>query len=309
MVIMKNNITVCIPTFNRCESLKKTLGHLLSSKSISFSVVVSDNASEDDTWEYLNSLDDTRLIISRNETNIGFTGNILKVLELSPTDFILFMSDEDFVILENIEEIIRTNIDDDVGVFYGGVLHENNSTYYYKYNKKTWKKKEALNKVVLSHSYMSGMIFNKKYLDLNKFNTSIADEDVVLYPHEIMVYMILCNGGKLVTDSLPIAKQGEAVESEAIIKYKYYEYNERLKLFKQYCRVVSNLDYGLIESRIFFKKMAIIASCVFVDEVLIKKIKPKQYLSEIFSLNCGWLFKLQFVTYSSAVFLMRKLKN
>ena len=310
MAEMKNKLTVCIPTLNRCDNLKKTLGNLLNSKLESISILVSDNGSNDGTWEYLKSINDNRLTISRNSENIGFTGNILKLLELSETDFVLFMSDEDFVLTDNLNTLISSNVfNNEIGIVYSGVLHSNNDTFYYKYNKRLWDKEKAMNKFILSHSYMSGMIFNKKYLDLDRFKNTTLSEDVVLYPHEIMAYMILCNGGKLYTESLSIVRQGEAEESEAITKYRYYEYKERLKLFNQYNRIVDKLDYGTLPSRIFYKKMSIIAACVFIDEVVAKKIKPREYLTELFSLNCGMLFKLQFMGYTIAVLGKRTLNQ
>lgn len=306
---IETKLTICIPTLNRCEKLKETLGALLAYEGKGIEILVSDNGSTDETWSYLTSLDDNRLSVSRNNENIGFTGNILKLLELSKTDFILLMSDEDFVLVENIEALIeKGSFSDDVGVFYAGVLNEDGSSFYYKYKKKKWIGKSALNKAVLSHSYMSGIIFNKKFINIDKFTSSIVAERVVLYPHEIIAYMILCEGGGLVTEPIPIAKQGDEEESEAIVKYNYSEYKERLKLFKQYNKIVSDLNYGRVKSRVFYRKMAIIASCVFVDEVLVRKVKPYQYLSEVFSLNCGFLFKYKFIIYSIAVFIKRKIK-
>lgn len=303
---MSAKLTICIPTFNREQCIKSTLEHLLKIDSREVEILVSDNCSDDNTWNYLNSISDSRLTISRNSSNIGFTGNMLKLIELSKTDAVMFMSDEDYVILDNVSKIVDTlSSNEDFGVYYPSVLHESKKSYYYKYRKLNLEKYCALNKVVLSHSYMSGMIINRKFLDIDKFVDVTRKEDVVLYPHEIMVYMILFEGGKLITDPTPIAYQGEAEESEALIKYNYSEYKERIKLFKQYNRVVSKLKYDVVSQNIFYKKMSIIAACVLVDEVLRKKVNPKEYISEINNLDCRWQFKVRFFVYSLAVMMKR----
>ncbi len=305
----EKRLTVCIPTLNRCEKLRKTLGSLLAHEEKNIDILVSDNGSTDETWAYLTSLDDKRLRISRNSKNIGFTGNILKLLELSETDFILLMSDEDYVCSENLGELLSSNLfSSSVGVIYPSVLHENKQSYYYNYSDTTWEKNKALNKFVLSHSYMSGMIFNKTFINIEKFKSATLNEDVVLYPHEIMAYMILCEGGSLISLSSAIAIQGEAEESEAITKYKYYEYQERVKLFRQYSRVVYELGYERKSSNIFYRKMSIVAACVLVDEVINKGNSSFSYLKEMFSLKCSRLFNFQFLFYSFAFFIKRKIK-
>jgi len=302
-------LTICIPTLNRYEKLKDTLGVLLTSKIANIEILVSDNGSTDETWSYLSALKDERLTVSRNSENIGFTGNILKLLELSHTNFVLFMSDEDYVCIEGLKNILSSDsFNADTGIVYPSVMHEKKKSYYYKYSDSIFSKSKAINRFVLSHSYMSGMIFNKNFISIEKFKNATLNEDVVLYPHEIIAYMILSEGGKLISKSIPIAYQGEAEESEAITKYKYYEYKERLKLFQQYNRVIHKLNFDKKYSNIFFRKMSIVAACVLVDEVLNKGNSKKDYLKEVYSLKCSVLFDFQFLFYAFAFFVKRKLK-
>ena len=310
---MKNEkplLTVCIPTYNRLDNLKVSLKNILDSDKTNFSVLVSDNASTDGTWEYLKTIQDERLVISRNSENIGFSGNIFQLLKLSKTNFVIFISDEDFLSTSSLSELISSNeLSADVGVIYPSVKLEDKKNLYYKYKDKKWRNKAAMNRFFLGHAYISGIIFNKSFIDFNKVENAILDENVVLYPHEIITYMILCNGGNLITKSMVIVRQGEAEESYLFNKYKYTDYNARLDLFKHYKRVVSKLNYNKTYSSVFYRKMSIIAAFVFVDLFFNKKSEIKPFVKGLFSIKLGFLFNLFFLMYVPAVFLKRKLKS
>ena len=72
-------LSICIPTYNRLPFLKELLPAILGqvdSGRAEVEVVVSDNASTDDTADYLRSLSNPCLRWWTNETNIGvFPGN------------------------------------------------------------------------------------------------------------------------------------------------------------------------------------------------------------------------------------------
>ena len=97
-------IDILIPTFNRCSFLKKNLQHLSQQISSSgyqdnFNIIISDNASQDDTETIVRDFIRKNQIINvryyRNELNIGLEKNMVKLLSLAVSDYILWIGDDD----------------------------------------------------------------------------------------------------------------------------------------------------------------------------------------------------------------------
>ena len=63
--------TIAIPTFNRARLLERCLESALAQTATSFEVLISDNASEDDTADLLRRISDPRLVVQRQPRNIG----------------------------------------------------------------------------------------------------------------------------------------------------------------------------------------------------------------------------------------------
>lgn len=99
IVINKDNpiLTVAIPTFNRSKYLEKTLNILREQYCESIEILVSDNHSTDDTYQVVSTLQQNMpyLKYHRNEYNMGFDGNIMKLYELTQTPYIWFLGDDD----------------------------------------------------------------------------------------------------------------------------------------------------------------------------------------------------------------------
>ena len=100
-----NLLTICIPSFNRFDSVKRTLNKLFSiESSLHFKVIVIDNASDLDYLKTLsedncfkNFLDDKRLEVHRNFTNIGMSANIMRCFEKEADGWLWIISDDDDV--------------------------------------------------------------------------------------------------------------------------------------------------------------------------------------------------------------------
>ena len=92
-------LTIAIPTYNRAKSLKELIHILLAEESTEFiEILISDNNSEDDTKEVVTSFSSTEIYCIeyyKNETNIGFDGNVLNCYKKAKGRFIWFLSDDD----------------------------------------------------------------------------------------------------------------------------------------------------------------------------------------------------------------------
>jgi glycosyltransferase involved in cell wall biosynthesis len=88
-------VTIAVPTFNRAALLQGCLAAALNQTYQDFEVLVSDNASTDETAQILNNLSDPRLHFVRQETNIGLLRNLNALLEHARGEFIVFVPDDD----------------------------------------------------------------------------------------------------------------------------------------------------------------------------------------------------------------------
>lgn len=98
-------VSICIPTFNRCEYLRNSLNSLVNQKEFlekKVEIVISDNASTDDTQNmmlfYLNKYDNIRY--HRNDINIGGGANCKFSMVLGKGTLLKLFSD-DFIYVAN----------------------------------------------------------------------------------------------------------------------------------------------------------------------------------------------------------------
>ena len=117
--------TIAIPTFNRAEWLERCVVSALSQTFRSFEVIVSDNASDDDTAGVLDRLSDERLIVVRQRRNIGATGNWNACVAAANGSYIVILSDDDSIashFLERCSALATDDVDISVVVALGDVL-------------------------------------------------------------------------------------------------------------------------------------------------------------------------------------------
>jgi glycosyltransferase involved in cell wall biosynthesis len=96
-------VTVCIPTYNRADLLRSSLQSVLWQSLRDIEVIVSDNASTDDTEEVVRSLGDPRVIYDRNEENIGLFANMSRCLSLGSGTYRVVLPDDDLMLPGNLE--------------------------------------------------------------------------------------------------------------------------------------------------------------------------------------------------------------
>jgi glycosyltransferase involved in cell wall biosynthesis len=100
-------VTVVIPTYNRRDLLQASLQSVLWQSSPDVEIIVSDNASTDDTEEYVHSIDDPRVRYERLEENIGLFGNLTRALRLGTGRYRMMLPDDDLMLPGNLECKVR----------------------------------------------------------------------------------------------------------------------------------------------------------------------------------------------------------
>lgn len=76
-------VCICIPTYNAAATIRETLKSILLQSYSNIVILVSDNASTDETLSVVESFSDSRIIVHRNEVNIGGEGNFNRCIELA----------------------------------------------------------------------------------------------------------------------------------------------------------------------------------------------------------------------------------
>ncbi|HEY9005598.1 MAG TPA: glycosyltransferase family 2 protein [Ohtaekwangia sp.] len=134
-------LSICIPTYNRSAYLKKCIRSVISYPGNDIEIIISDNASTDNTPEVVGDFHDKRIVYSRNPENVGPVANFYKILKAASGDYIFLLTDDDFLFPDSIDEVIEFvkangNIDSFKSdlIFY---TEKSKSAFNYSYLKET----------------------------------------------------------------------------------------------------------------------------------------------------------------------------
>jgi glycosyltransferase involved in cell wall biosynthesis len=92
---MNELVSVCIPTFNGGDILEKTIKSILISTYSNLEVIVSDDASVDNTKDIVNKMSDKRIIFIENRKRIRTPGNWNKALKKASGKYIGLINHDD----------------------------------------------------------------------------------------------------------------------------------------------------------------------------------------------------------------------
>jgi glycosyltransferase involved in cell wall biosynthesis len=102
----ETKVTVGIPTYNRSRLLCDSISSVLAQSYPDFHLLISDNASEDDTAERVAAFGDERIHYSRSERNVGMVGNFNRVIESASSDFLVILPDDDVLAPDYLRSVI-----------------------------------------------------------------------------------------------------------------------------------------------------------------------------------------------------------
>jgi glycosyltransferase involved in cell wall biosynthesis len=89
-------VSVGIPTFNRAHYLPDAMASVLAQTYADIELIVSDNASTDDTVHVLERIRDPRIRVQRNEANLGLVANFNRCLELARGEYVVILGSDDY---------------------------------------------------------------------------------------------------------------------------------------------------------------------------------------------------------------------
>ena len=131
-------ISICIPTYNRSQSLLNCLNSLSLQTNHDFEVCISDNCSNDDIESFIEPYKKKlKIKFSKNTENLGAALNFLKVASMAENEFVWFIGDDDLLMpnaVEDITNLINKNRDCD---FFWVNSNHLNSDYLKKFEYNT----------------------------------------------------------------------------------------------------------------------------------------------------------------------------
>lgn len=112
--MIKPDLSICIPTYNRSKFLLECLQSITSQLNRynmdKVEVIISDNASQDETEDVVKKFQRrfSNIFYFKNNKNIGIEKNLLKAGTYAKSSYIWFMSDDDLQNKGSIDLIIKT---------------------------------------------------------------------------------------------------------------------------------------------------------------------------------------------------------
>lgn len=97
MSIRPPKISIGIPTFNRVNYLRESLGSALTQTLRDIEIIIADNASTDGTEEFVLSINDKRVKYFKHDKNYGAGYNRQSVIDMSSAEYFLWFNDDDII--------------------------------------------------------------------------------------------------------------------------------------------------------------------------------------------------------------------
>lgn len=102
------HLSICIPTYNRQPAVSAQVAFLMRELNgcNSIEIIVSDNASTDDTFGALTKIKFKGFSYYRHEQNAGILGNIKRLFAQAKGEYVWFLGDDDILLPGIIKEIV-----------------------------------------------------------------------------------------------------------------------------------------------------------------------------------------------------------
>src|SRR4051812_14822954 len=100
-------VSVCIPVFNGGPVIEETMGSVLAQTFTDLELVVIDNCSTDDTVARAQAVDDPRVRVVVNDTNIGMCGNWNRCLEEASAEYVKIVCADDVLYSDCLARQVR----------------------------------------------------------------------------------------------------------------------------------------------------------------------------------------------------------
>jgi len=139
--LKKPKVSIGMPVYNSDKTLEGAILSILDQTFVDFELIISDNASTDKTQEICKNFEkkDKRIRYIRQKKNIGILNNFKEVLNLSSSDYFMWMAGDDRKSKEFISLAHRA-LEEDLSI---GLVFCNNCIFDLKNNKKLFNERSG----------------------------------------------------------------------------------------------------------------------------------------------------------------------
>lgn len=193
-------LSICIPTYNRSRYLSDLLSCILEQEDQDIEVVVSDNASTDNTPDVIEKYRSkfSNFIYVRQSKNMGYDLNFLSAINNASGKYVWLIGDDDAIESNGIK-CVKESLDgmqDVAGLEVGVVIYDTNMQrvlgrrslsedgYLYGF-------KEILEATISHIGYISGHVIRKKYWDGIVQAYPVSDYIGTYYIHVYILILIM----------------------------------------------------------------------------------------------------------------------
>ena len=233
------SVTLILPTFNGEQYIEQALNSLLNQTYSNLKILILDDNSSDETFYICKRKTDSdgRVKLIKNETNLGGVKNFLKGLHLSETDYVCWVSQDDYWDKNFVSVLVKklvANPDASVAGCATSLIDlENNQTsilFLKRDNFENISTFEATARLLLrpfwrKHNFiLHGIIDRKKLLDA--FNV-YGD---FLYHDRHILLLLMLRGRVLISNELLFFRRAE-VGLKLRQKHSADEHNYRVRMY------------------------------------------------------------------------------
>jgi glycosyltransferase involved in cell wall biosynthesis len=197
-------LSLCIPTYNRVNYLRELLPSLIADVrainrvAVQVELLISNNASTDETETYLRSLSCPGLSVYRNAENIGGDRNFLACLERASGEYVWLFGDDEMIVPGGIARIFKllSNKQPILVILRDGkhVLDVAEEVIYPDYGICVREEMKGDESFALSHTLITANLFRKDIFDLNEASSKLYTN----YAHMYGLMNGLARGGIIV---------------------------------------------------------------------------------------------------------------
>lgn len=94
---MTARVSVLVPSYNYASQLRRCIDSVLAQRYAHFELVISDDASSDDSDAIIRSYRDPRLVYERQPRNLGMVPNWRRCVELASGEYLLLIGADDYL--------------------------------------------------------------------------------------------------------------------------------------------------------------------------------------------------------------------
>lgn len=103
---MKRKVSICIPAYNNEQHIADTIESILNQTYTELTLVIVDDCSTDKTVEVIQSFQDERVELIRNEKNLGMSGNWNKCVSQCNSEYVKLICADDILVPTCVEREI-----------------------------------------------------------------------------------------------------------------------------------------------------------------------------------------------------------